>query len=369
MGLLTLSLFLFLLYVLIETLIPGDIVTPLRLGMTGQELEELRQQMGLDRALPIRFWRWLEAVIRGDLATAGFRGRGETIFAALPGTLIVFVVGLALSYSAGTWLGRRSAWEGGTIAGTLTLLGVVAYTLFPPFLAFILDRWLFDDIARIKEAVGVDSSLLWGEGSPTEGQVMVWSVAALALAIAVVSLIQRSLKDQTLRHWFTLKVTAVTGLTVIFWQILGINKEALDVLTDATVPILAFALLSIGEFMLITQAGMAESLHEDFVLTARAKGLPEVWIRDRHVGRGAMLIAFTRLAVSLPYLLTGLVIIETAVRWPGVGTFMFNAIETQDMPVVMSGLAVIGVMTMVMRLVLEVVIAGADPRVLIRGEA
>ncbi len=74
------------------------------------------------------------------------------------------------------------------------------------------------------------------------------------------------------------------------------------------------------------------------------------------------------MAVSLPYLLTGLVIIETALTWPGVGTFLFDAVETQDMPVVMSGLAVIGVITMLSRLGLELVIAGSDPRIVVVPE-
>ncbi len=367
LGLLSLGVFLFLMYVLIEALIPGDIVTPLRMGMTGQEMEELRRDMGLDRALPIRFWRWLSAAAAGDFATAGFRGAGRTIFSALPPTLLVFAVGLSVAYSGGAWLGRRTAWVGGRTSGMVTLAGVVLYTIFPPFLAFALSRWLTEPLRSLRVSWAIDPfGTLWDDVALTRNEVMLRMVVALVGTVIVVGVGSRLMAAVRTHHF--LRVTATTVLTVVGWQLLGVGAVAIDVLFDAALPILGFTLLSFGEFLLISQAAMVSTMHEDFVITAHAKGLAETVVRDRHVGRNAALVVFSRMAVSLPYLLTGLVIIETALTWPGVGTFLFDAVETQDMPVVMSGLAVIGVITMLSRLGLELVIAGSDPRIVVVPE-
>ena len=75
----------------------------------------------------------------------------------------------------------------------------------------------------------------------------------------------------------------------------------------------------------------------------------------------------SRFAVSLPYLLTGLVIIERAVGWPGLGSFLFRAVDAQDMPVVLDTLVVIGLVILVVRLVMEVLTALLDPRIRLHG--
>jgi peptide/nickel transport system permease protein len=134
-------------------------------------------------------------------------------------------------------------------------------------------------------------------------------------------------------------------------------------LFEAALPLVAFTLLAFGEFMLIMQTGMVGLLNEDFVGTARAKGLRERAIRDRHAARNASLAVVARLAVSIPYLLTGLVIIERAVGWSGIGSFLFNAIDSQDIPAVVSTLAVIGVITLLVRLILDMLLLALDPRI------
>ncbi|MDH3518036.1 MAG: ABC transporter permease subunit, partial [Acidimicrobiia bacterium] len=101
----------------------------------------------------------------------------------------------------------------------------------------------------------------------------------------------------------------------------------------------------------------------DDVMTARAKGLSERTVRDRHGARNASLAVVARLAVSVPYLLTGLVIIEMAVAWPGIGTFLFRAIDAQDIPAAISTLAVIGVITALVRFTLDFLTFLLDPRI------
>lgn len=158
----------------------------------------------------------------------------------------------------------------------------------------------------------------------------------------------------------------IAAVSYAWWAYRNIDPYAVDVLFDASVAILAFLLLSYGEFMLVMQTSMASVIHDDYILVARAKGIPDRQVRDRHAARNALLPLLSRFAVSIPYLLTGLVIIERAVGWPGLGTFLFQAVDAQDMPVVLDTLVVIGLITLAVRLVMEVLTAVLDPRIRIQ---
>jgi peptide/nickel transport system permease protein len=126
---------------------------------------------------------------------------------------------------------------------------------------------------------------------------------------------------------------------------------------------LTYTLLSFGETMLIMQSSMTEVLKEEYINTAHAKGLDPAIVREKHAARNALLPALSRLVISMPYLITGVVIIESAVGWPGMGTAMWNALYWQNMPLVMAVVLIVGVLSLLARLLLDVVIAYSDPRI------
>jgi peptide/nickel transport system permease protein len=107
---------------------------------------------------------------------------------------------------------------------------------------------------------------------------------------------------------------------------------------------------------------MEETLTEQYIETARAKGLRPVVIRDRHAARNALLPVLSKLVTSLPYLLAGLVIIEQSVNWNGIGSLLFDAVVQQDLPIVMGVLVVIGLVVLVCRFILELAYDALDPR-------
>jgi ABC-type dipeptide/oligopeptide/nickel transport system permease component len=121
-------------------------------------------------------------------------------------------------------------------------------------------------------------------------------------------------------------------------------------------------LLTFGETMLIMRTSLREQHHQEYVTVARAKGLPESTVRDKHASRNAILPVVSRLIISLPFLLTGIVIIEDVLGWPGVGSTLFGSLYQQDMPMVMALFLLVGLVTLVARLILEVVLAMMDPR-------
>ncbi len=207
---------------------------------------------------------------------------------------------------------------------------------------------------------------LWTNAPYTEPQLFdrmsIALILAAIVALAVSALVWRR-RRRRLPMWAAgaVVVAAWAGLVIV----MGVGPWALDLLFDSGLALGAFVVLAFAEFMLIMQAGMVSTLHDDYVVTAAAKGLRSKTIRDRHAARNASLAVVARLAVSIPYLLTGLVIIETAVGFSGVGDFLFNAIDSQDVPLAVSTLAVIGAITMVVRVVLDILIAVLDPRIVI----
>ena len=97
--------------------------------------------------------------------------------------------------------------------------------------------------------------------------------------------------------------------------------------------------------------------------------MPESTIRERHAARTALLPVLSRLFISLPFLLAGIVIIEDSVNWPGMGGMMFNSMYWQDIPTVMGVLLMIGVLALAVRLLLDVIAAYLDPRIRFSDDA
>ena len=373
-GVVALLLFTFFMFVLIEVALPGDYATPFRLGMTGDEIAAFRESLGLDRPIPVRYWIWLRNLITSGLGQETYRiGGGLQLKSVIPPTILVFVVGLGAAYLLGSWLGRVTGWRPGWRSDGITLAGIATYTLFPPFLGFLIVRYLGNPMFDLRNRLIDDPrGTLWRQAPVTEQDVM-WTMAATLIVVAALYVVIGSFvaRRKNLRMLSLPAFVIIAAVSYGWWVYRSIDAFALDILFDAALAIIAFLLLSYGEFMLVMQTSMSSVIHDDYILVARAKGIPERNIRDRHAARNALMPLLSRFAVSLPYLLTGLVIIERAVGWPGVGSFLFQAVDAQDMPVVMDALVVIGVITLVVRLVMEVLTAVLDPRIRVQleGEA
>jgi peptide/nickel transport system permease protein len=158
-------------------------------------------------------------------------------------------------------------------------------------------------------------------------------------------------------------VSLLIAIWVGTWQWMGIFPYALNIAQVAALPLLAFVLLSFGEILLIMRASVLDTMHEPYIVTARAKGLPDRVVRDRHVTRNAILPVISALLIRLPILLTGAVMIEQSLNWEGIGTTLFFAVGRQDIFVVMGLILVIGVISIVTRIILDITHAALDPRI------
>ena len=128
-------------------------------------------------------------------------------------------------------------------------------------------------------------------------------------------------------------------------------------------PALALALVRTSVFMRYTRASVLEVINDDYVRTARAKGMTEFVVIARHVLRNALIPVITVIGVSLTVLFAGAVIIETIFQWPGIGLMFISAISLRDSPVIMGYVLVSAFVVLIANLLTDVAYSWVDPRI------
>ncbi|MGH8937504.1 MAG: ABC transporter permease [Acidimicrobiia bacterium] len=377
-GLVTLLLFVTLVFFLVNTAIPYDYASQFR-----QASGAVREELGLDRPLWVQYLDYMGGLVRGDLGDS-FGGGTVTgiIWSNVPTTLLIFAIGAILAYLLGSWLGRLVAWHRNRVVkGSTTTLGVLAYTAFPPWLVFLLVYFLTQPLYDTRLAIGLpsDSLEVWRDNPLAREKVLLATAVSLLVALVGAVVLRSYAFRRGRRGLAGLAVPLMLALAVGSWHLLGFGTEALDLMFRGAegvnvgqgsplLAILAFVLLAFGEVMFIIRTGIAGEVPEDYVFTARAKGVPERAVRDRHVARNALLPALSRFVTGLPYVLTGLIIIERELQLGGLSSVLFRALEVVDVPLITGTLVVIGVIALGFRLVLEFVQAALDPRIRYSGE-
>ncbi len=372
-SLVSLFLFLTLLFFVTEIMIPGDFTTQFSLSHNRQERDEMRRELGLDLPLWQRYLHWVGKVVGGDLGSSLYGPPvAEVLGRMVPYTLLVFLSGTVVAFLFGQWLGRVTAWRGpGFLSGTATVGAIALYTAFPPWLAFLMVFLFVDRLGWLRRGRGRAPFSgpwdVWRDSPWPAPRIMLYMVLSAAAVALLLTLADRVLKGKLRRPmppwwgWFRVPLFALTVLGS--WSVLGFGPQAVDILKVAGLPLLTYVLLSFGETMLIMRTSMMDTLKEDYVSTARAKGLPDHVVRDKHAARNALLPVVSRLVISLPYLLTGVVIVEQRFSWPGLSGMLFDSFYQQDMPLILGGLLVIGVLSAIARLALDVLYAYLDPRI------
>ncbi len=380
-SVLTLFLFVSFVFFIVNALIPGDWTS--QFILTGEQREALQEQIGIDRSLWDQYWTWITGLFQLNLGTS-YNGWtvASGVWQAMATTLFVFLAGMAIAFPLGNWLGRIGAWRGrGWFLGWTSFIAVVLFTAFPPSLAFLLDRGLLNATSPIthNHITTIDRDLWELPRRPfvsdlhpyeevqvyTPSQIMWRMVLTLTLVIAalmVLDHLSRRFRRKSIPPF--LLSGAVIAVPILLWQAFGWRELTFDLLGTIALLTAGVIMLFYGEMQLVTDAAMEDAVDEDYILTARAKGLPDHQVRDRHAARAALLPVLSRLVVSLPYFLTGLAILESVFNVPGgLGNLVFWSIRNQDTPVVVGTMVVVGAMSLVARLILDIVTALLDPRI------
>ena len=319
-----------------------------------------------NESVAAQFFVWMSSFFRGDLgeSTEEFGVPVTEILATkLPRTLLLFLPSVIAGFLLGLWLGKRVAWQRrGWVDTSASLGGAALYTSFPPWLAFLAIT-IFAVNFRWFPVEKLINPIIWLGIDLTLNQLLVRILlTAVVFAIAMFALFRftRKLWYRTLAR--VIGGVLITVLVLAPWAVSELGPLALDVLAHLALPMFTLVLLSFGETMLIMRTTMQETKGADHIPLARATGLSDAEVRDKHVARVAMLPVLTRFIVYLPFVIVGAFAIEQYFGWDGMGQRLVQAANQSDLPVLMGILSVVGIGILVAHIILDVITARLDPR-------
>jgi peptide/nickel transport system permease protein len=366
----TYFLFLVLIFFLLEGL-PGNYLTPLfgESRLTAAQLEALGNQLNLQRPLPERFADWLAGLARGDLGTSLSqypRPVIDIIAERAPRTLMLFLAATALSFAIGFSAGKALAVRRGGRFETLVLAGGISlYTVFTPWLALVL-LWIFSYALRLFPLGKFISYEIWTAGAPSANSVFLrLLLSAAAAVIGWAAVLRRTDSFPPDRKRLFRPAAAAAGVLGLagYWILTGQAVFAVDILRHLALPVLTLTLVSFGGIMLLARAAMLSALDEEYILAAKARGLPDRVIRDRYAARAALPPVVTAFTLSLAFAVAGGVIIESVFAWEGMGYALMEAVTRSDVPLAAGILAVTGLLVLSAHLAADLLYALLDPRI------
>ena len=331
--------------------------------------EQLRATFGLDRPLWQQYLIHMRNTLTGDFGVSfGHFPRPvmEVLAERLPRTLVLFVTATAASFYIGFLLGKAIAWRrGGFLEYAATITGTTLFTVFTPAFALMM-IWIFAFRLGWFPVGKFLDPLVWRNSDVTANSVftlmLITAVAFIAFALWVLFALRRSERIGMRR--LAVPIILVGALVIpLVWSLSGIGFLASDILKHMVLPIATLTLISFAGTMLLTRNSMLETVREDYVMAARAKGLPEKQVRDRHAARNALLPVVTSLIYSLIFAIDGSVIVESVFSWPGTGMTLLEAVRTEDLPLVMGAIVFIGLLSLLAHLIVDVLYVYLDPRI------
>lgn len=363
---------------LIFQVMPGDITTVLISPETPPEARDaIIARLGLDRPVHERFIRYIGGLLRFDLGaafpTASFRGGRpvlEILLERLPRTALLFVVVVVVNYSLGFAIGKRIAWRRGGLSELVpTGIGVILHNIFTPVAGLIL-LWLFALRFGLFPFGGWQTFPRWRpfiERGLTSNDVFVPMIGTGVFFVAWTLLLFHATRDIDRRQLrLPIRVAGILAFTAgafLWWQRTALLPLAFDVLYHMTLPVTALVVIGFATPMLVMRDSMLETMRDDFVLTARAKGLPETQVRDRHAARAALLPIATSFALAVALVVDGAVITETLFSWPGMGHALLRSVTEKNYPVTMGVVITAGTTVLLAHLIVDLLYALLDPRV------
>ena len=143
----------------------------------------------------------------------------------------------------------------------------------------------------------------------------------------------------------------------------GGGEDILDILHHLALPAFACGIQTIGNYIKQTKSSVLEVLNEEYIKTARSKGLTNTVIVLKHAFRNALIPIVTTISLSIPFLIGGAVVVEQIFAWPGLGSLMIISITSRDYPVIMGVAVLICAVVLIANLILDLIYAALDPRI------
>lgn len=335
----------------------------------------LRERLGLDKPLWGQYLFYIKNVLTLNLGVS-FDHTGQQvsdiILRALPRTLYLFLIATVLSYLVGFQTGKMVAWKRGSATEKFTMVtSIILYTLFYPWFA-ILMLWFFgSQLGWFPLGKFLDPEK-WFDApfsATSVFNVMLLTLfLTLAAVVAIFVLTKKYVVEPKQRKVVRRILLGVLAVSFIaFWMISPMSVYAADIAYHTVLPVTTLTLVFFAAITLLTRSSMLETLREDYIFTARAKGVPEKAIRDRHAARNAMLPVTTSFVLAIAFVIGGGIVTESIFSWPGLGLLLLSAVQNEDIPVAMGTLAFIGVLALFAHLIADILYAVLDPRIRVQG--
>jgi peptide/nickel transport system permease protein len=303
-------------------LLPGGPAQAL-LGERGTDAQvaQIERQYGLDEPLHVQYWKYVQTVVKGDLGNSIGTRRPvtEELKQRFPATIELAFAAMLFSIVLGIPLGFLAAKKYGTPLDHASLVISLLGISIPIFFLAIILKYVF----AVK--------LGW---LPTVGRISV-----------------------------LIDVEHPTNFYVLDAIIAGNLTALWDVLKHLILPAIALGSIPLAVIARITRAAVLDVQNEDYVRTARAKGVAPRLVDTRHVLRNALLPIATIIGLQTGLLLSGAVLTETVFAWPGLGTWLVTAIEGRDFPVLQGGILFVSIVFVLVNLLVDVMYAVINPRI------
>jgi peptide/nickel transport system permease protein len=350
---------------------PGDYASfyTLNPDIPPEVRDQIRAAFGLDRPLWEQYLVHIKNTFTGNFGVSfGHYPRPvmDVLLERVPRTAVLFLTATVVSFYTGFFLGKAIAWRrGGMLEYSTTISGAALFTVFTPWFALMM-IWAFAfKLGWLPVGKFLDP-LVWRSAPVSASQVfnfMLLTAGAFTIFLFL-SLLLFKMWGRRRLGW---PLVAITGLLLAValwvWSFSGISHLALDILQHMVLPIATLTLISFAGTMLLTRNSMLETIREDYVMAARAKGLPEKLVRDRHAARNALLPVVTSLVYSLIFAIDGSVIIEGIFSWPGMGMTLLQAVQSEDLPLVLGAFVFIGLFALIAHLIADILYVYLDPRI------
>ena len=303
-------------------LIPGDpAVTMLGERATPERVKEVRTQLGLDEPLYTQYFIYLGKIIRGDLGASILRGDPvlldlvrrfpATVELALSAILIAVLVGIPAGIVSAVW--RNS---------------------------------VFDGCSRIMALTGVSMPIFW-----------------LGLMLAWVFGVLLGWLPTGFRLGTNVTLVPVTHFNLLDSVLTGNGTALVASVRHLVLPAVALSTIPMAVITRMTRASLLEVLSQDYIRTAESKGLPQRAVVLRHAMRNALLPVMTVTGLQVGRLLAGAILTETIFSWPGIGLWIYEAIQARDYPIVQGATLFIATIFVTVNLITDCLYATADPRI------
>jgi peptide/nickel transport system permease protein len=292
---------------------PGD---PVRImfkdpRVSAENRELMRQKFGLDKPLSGQFVAYVKNLAQGDMGMSFSQRRPvmEVLAEKIPNTLILVVTALVFAIVLGVTLGAIAGWRSGSKFDSFILTASVAMYSIPTFALGIILLLIFSYVIAIIPLGGMVTP-----ASGYEGFELVMDMGM---------------------HMF------LPALSIVVWYV--------------------------GEYVLLTRSSMVEVMGQEYITTARAKGLKKFTILKDHALRNALLPVITITGVNLGFAIAGVIEAETVFSWPGVGRLVYDAVSQRDYPLLQGVFLLFAFSVVLANLTIDLIYGYIDPRIKVRG--